>query len=72
MKQIIGVMPADFVFPFDRTMLWVSGEVGVADVTPGNFFPDQSALMMLIGILASYVPARRASSVDPMKALRSD
>jgi len=28
--------------------------------------------MVGIGVLASYVPARRASSVDPIEALRSD
>jgi ABC-type antimicrobial peptide transport system permease subunit len=31
-----------------------------------------SAMMIAIGVLASYVPARRASSVDPVEALRSD
>jgi ABC-type antimicrobial peptide transport system permease subunit len=31
-----------------------------------------SALMVAIGLLASYLPARKASSVDPMESLRSD
>lgn len=35
-------------------------------------FGTTSAIMLAIGMLASYVPARRASSVDPMNALRSD
>jgi putative ABC transport system permease protein len=35
-------------------------------------FAATSALMIVMGILASYVPAHRASSVDPMQALRSD
>jgi ABC-type antimicrobial peptide transport system permease subunit len=29
-------------------------------------------VMLAMGVLASYMPARRASSVDPMEALRSD
>ncbi|MEO7218455.1 MAG: FtsX-like permease family protein, partial [Gemmatimonadaceae bacterium] len=31
-----------------------------------------SAIMLLIAILASYVPAQRAMSVDPAEALRAD
>jgi ABC-type antimicrobial peptide transport system permease subunit len=35
-------------------------------------FTAMAAAMVGIGILASYLPARRASSVDPIEALRSD
>jgi ABC-type antimicrobial peptide transport system permease subunit len=31
-----------------------------------------SVMMIAIGMLASYMPARRASSVDPIESLRSD
>ena len=44
---------------------------GVTAVDAGTFVA-MSASMVLIGMLASYLPARRASSVDPMEALRSD
>jgi putative ABC transport system permease protein len=36
MKQVIGVMPPEFRFPLDNTMLWVSGEVRSDQVRPGN------------------------------------
>jgi len=35
-------------------------------------FVGMSASMVAIGLLASYVPARRASKVDPIEALRGD
>ena len=35
-------------------------------------FAVMSLMMVGIGVLAGYMPARRASSVDPMEALRSD
>ena len=35
-------------------------------------FAAMSAMMIAIGMLASYMPARRASAVDPMESLRSD
>jgi len=31
-----------------------------------------SLTMIAMGVLASYMPARRASNVDPIEALRSD
>jgi len=35
-------------------------------------FALMSAIMIGMGVLASYMPARRASTVDPIVALRSD
>ena len=37
MKQIIGVMPPEFQFPSDQTMLWVASEIRPEQVQPGNF-----------------------------------
>src|SRR5215212_6308628 len=36
MKQIVGVMPAEFHFPADETMLWVSGEIRPDQVRAGQ------------------------------------
>lgn len=44
---------------------------GVKPVEP-IIFTAMAVLMLGTGILASYLPARRASTVDPMEALRSD
>ncbi len=35
-------------------------------------FGATSVLLLVVGLLASYIPARRASAVDPMKSLRMD
>jgi putative ABC transport system permease protein len=35
-------------------------------------FVGMSASMVVVGLLASYMPARRASSVDPMESLRGE
>ena len=36
MKQIIGVMPPDFHFPTDETLLWVANPVRLENVRPGQ------------------------------------
>ena len=36
MRQVIGVMPPEFRFPNDETMLWVAGEARLDQVRPGN------------------------------------
>ncbi|MFN2548737.1 MAG: ADOP family duplicated permease [Myxococcales bacterium] len=37
MKQVIGVMPPEFGFPSDETMLWVATPVRLDQVRPGRF-----------------------------------
>jgi ABC-type antimicrobial peptide transport system permease subunit len=44
---------------------------GVKAVDP-IAFAAMPVMMIAIGVLASYVPARRASSVNPIESLRSD
>ncbi len=36
LKQIVGVMPPEFRFPFDGTMLWVSGDIQPTQVRAGS------------------------------------
>jgi predicted permease len=63
---VIGVVVAYYTTHFLAKLLY---EVKPVDVTA---FAVTSVIMILMGVLASYMPARRASSVAPMEALRSD
>ena len=36
MRQVIGIMPPEFRFPNDQTLLWVAGETRLDQVQPGN------------------------------------
>ncbi|MBA3884370.1 MAG: ABC transporter permease [Acidobacteria bacterium] len=36
MREVIGVMPPEFSFPSDQTLLWVASAVQPADVRPGQ------------------------------------
>jgi predicted permease len=36
MRQVIGIMPPEFRFPSDNTLLWVAGEAQLSQVQPGN------------------------------------
>ena len=36
-RQVIGVMPPEFKFPNDGTLLWIAREIEPREVEPGNF-----------------------------------
>ena len=63
---VIGIVTAYLTTKYLATLLY---EVKPVDVIA---FAVMSAIMLGVGVLASYMPARRASNVDPMEALRSD
>jgi len=63
---VIGVVAAFMTTRFLARLLF-----GVKPVDP-IAFAAMSLMMIATGVLASYMPARRASSVDPMEALRTD
>jgi predicted permease len=45
MREVIGIMPPEFTFPSEDTLLWVAGEVRPAQVRPGQLGPPLIARM---------------------------
>jgi len=62
----VGILVALGVTRFLSTLLF-----GVQALDASTFVV-MSGVMLTVALLASYMPARRASSVDPMKSLTTD
>ncbi|HWA16203.1 MAG TPA: ABC transporter permease [Gemmatimonadales bacterium] len=63
---VIGIIAALMTTRALNTLLY-----GVQPIDLGTFL-GMSGTMVLVGLLASYLPARRASNVDPIESLRGD
>jgi predicted permease len=63
---IVGALAAAGLTAYIQTLLF---GVGRFDVTA---FAGMAAVMLAVAMLASYIPARRASRVDPLIALRAE
>jgi len=63
---VVGVVAALVSTRFLTTLLY-----GVRAVDP-VVFVGMSVMMLCVGMLASYMPARRASNVNPVESMRSD
>ena len=62
----LGIVAALFTTRFITRLLF---EVKAVDPI---VYVMMAAMMLGVGMLASYLPARRASRVDPIESLRSD
>lgn len=70
--RMVGLSVAlGVVVAFASTRAVTSLLFGVAPLDAPTFL-TMSASLMVVGLFASYLPARRASSVDPIETLRGD
>ena len=75
LRQSVGMILVGAIFGIGGAL--VAGRLleryvaGVGSIEPVTFVAMVS-LLVIAALFASFVPARRASSVDPVKALRQD
>jgi putative ABC transport system permease protein len=82
-SQVLGlILREGMILGFIGLVIGFAGSYGVGRIMRGMWygigsldpiaFSAVAAVMMLSALLACYVPARRATRVDPMAALRQD
>jgi predicted permease len=71
MKVVLGGLAAGSIAAFGLTRFIASRLYGITTTDPAVFIAV-SALLAFVALLACYLPARRASKVDPMEALRHE
>jgi ABC-type antimicrobial peptide transport system permease subunit len=71
MKMAIAGVGIGLLAAFGLTRLMTKMLFGVSP-TDGATFISISALLAFVALLACYMPARRATKVDPLVALRSE
>jgi putative ABC transport system permease protein len=81
--QVLGlILKEDMSLGFIGLLIGLGGSYGIGRLMRGMWygigsldpvaFSAVAAVLMLSALLACYVPARRATQVDPMAALRQD
>jgi putative ABC transport system permease protein len=71
LRQLLIALPIGLVLAFGLGTILQGVLAGVSSIDPLSFI-GVPVLLSLIVVAASFIPARRAANVDPMRALREE